>query len=58
MTFKEKHPVRYKINIYNKSNEHAIHFNYLGYNIYIDDNRDLQRKISKFNHVLENRFVK
>jgi hypothetical protein len=51
MTFKEKHPVRYNINTYTKSNEHAIHFNYLGYNISIDENKDLQRKISKFNQV-------
>jgi predicted DNA-binding protein (UPF0278 family) len=50
MAFTGKHTVRSKIIIYDTLIEQVNHFNYVGCNTSIFDNKDLETKLRKFNH--------
>jgi hypothetical protein len=51
MAFTGKHSVRSKIVIYDTPIEQVNHFNYLGCTISIFENKDLETKLRKFNHI-------
>jgi hypothetical protein len=51
MAFTGKHPSRSKIVIYDTPIGQVNHFNYLGCTISVSENKDLETKLRKFNHI-------